>query len=41
MNIHHIHEFVYEQDDGNCFLYDYNCLWTGNNKDVNRKRLKV
>jgi len=20
MNVHHIHEFAYEQDEGNCFL---------------------
>jgi len=25
---HHIQGFVYEQDEENCFLYEYNCLST-------------
>ena len=39
MNVHHIHRFLDEQDEENCFAYENNCLSTRINKGNASKTL--
>jgi len=40
MNVHHIHRLFYEQEEENCFLYEYNCLAKEISKENASKKLK-